>query len=106
MIPNGRKGEKVIPMGKWDNNKSVLVHPIIMGEYISLMGDERCSSSSFLLHPTVSSFSFLFVLHRFVSSSSEIAWYQYHQCTLLKGIDSMGKCTRVTALDKKDILVF
>jgi hypothetical protein len=37
MISNGRKGEKVIPMGKWENNKSVLIHLIIMGEYISLL---------------------------------------------------------------------
>jgi hypothetical protein len=30
-----------MPMGKWENNKSVLVRLIIMGEYISLLWEMR-----------------------------------------------------------------
>lgn len=105
--PKWEKGRKSNANGKMGEQQECSCPSYYYGRiYISLMGDERCSSSSFLLHPTVSSFSFLFVLHPFFSSSSEIAWYQYHRCTLLKGIDSMGKCTRVTTHDKKDILVF
>ncbi len=105
--PKWEKGRKSNPNGKMGEQQECSCPSYYYGRlYISLMGDERCSSSSFLLHPAVSSFSFLFVLHPFLSSSSEIAWIQYHQCTLSKGIDSIGKCTRVTTHTRKTFWCF